>query len=85
MIKKILTVSVLSILFSLNSAYANISMIGSDDFWLGFAICVPIFLFTYYHWRKDDKLHEIDITKKKRKTKKNTKKETAADIIRKAK
>ena len=74
MIKKILTVSVLSILFSLNSAYANISMIGSDDFWLGFAICVPIFLFTYYHWRKDDKLHEIDITKKKERPKKTQKK-----------
>ena len=79
MIKKTLTFSIFSIFFSTNVAYANISMIGTQDFWLGFAICVPIFLFTYYHWRKDDKLHdldfqEIEITKKKRKTKKNKKK-----------
>ena len=32
----------------------NLSMIGSDDFWLGFVICIPIFIFMVFQMRKDN-------------------------------
>ena len=64
--KKLLVIVVLG-LFSYSNAYANVSMIGSDDFWIGFIICIPIFIFMVFQIRKDNKSWEKSLKKYKKK------------------
>ena len=51
--KKLLGIVVL-VLFLSSNAYASLSMIGSDDFCLGFIICIPIFIFMVFLLCKDN-------------------------------
>ena len=64
--KKLLGIVVLG-LFSYSNAYANVSMIGSDDFWIGFIICIPIFIFMVFQFRKENKGWEKSLKKLKKK------------------
>ena len=64
--KKFLGIVVLGLLLS-NNAYANLSMIGSDDFWIGFVICIPIFIFMVFQMRKDNEPRDKARKKNKKK------------------